>query len=80
MNVQGSGRHDAFQCVIGGIDPLFEFFGVEPTDRVLDNDEPRLHLAGQRLRTHQRFEGVRCDEVGRDAALFEFDAVVETPR
>jgi hypothetical protein len=32
------------------------------------------------LRQNQRLERLSGDHVGRDAALLEFDAVVETPR
>ena len=40
----------------------------------------RVHLAGLRLREDQRTERIGGNHIGGDAALFEFDAVVETPR
>jgi hypothetical protein len=47
---------------------------------MLHHDEPRLDLAGFRLGQDQRLERLSGDHVCRDAALLEFDAVVETPR
>ena len=44
------------------------------------DQEPWLHLAGFGLRQNQRPECLRGYHVGNDAALLEFDAVVETPR
>ena len=47
---------------------------------MLDDQQFRIRLAGLGLRPHKRQEGFRNDDVGFDAAFFEFDTVMETPR
>lgn len=47
---------------------------------MLHDDEPRLDLAGPCLRKNEGAERLGGDHVGSDAALLEFNAVVETPR
>ena len=61
-------------------DAFPELVGVQAADRMLHDDQPGLDLAGLGLRQNQRLERLSGDHVGRDAALLEFDAVVETPR
>ena len=61
-------------------DAFTQFLGIEAADGVLHDDKPRLDLAGFRLGKDQRLERLGGDHEGRDAALLEFDAVVETPR
>jgi hypothetical protein len=60
--------------------PFTQFVGVEAADRMLHDDQARFDLACLGLRKDQRFERLRRDDVSGDAALLEFDAVVETPR
>lgn len=68
------------QAVKGGVDSFLELFGIQPPDRVLDDDELGLDLARPSLRQDERRKRFRSDHVSCDAAFFEFDAVVETPR
>jgi hypothetical protein len=68
------------QSLGGCFDAFTQLVGVQPADRMLDHDQPRFDLARLGLRQHERLERLSGDHVGRDAALLEFDAVVETPR
>ncbi len=47
---------------------------------MLHDDHLGLNPTGFGLRTDQRFERIGSNQVGCDTALFEFNAVVETPR
>jgi len=47
---------------------------------MLDDENSRLDLAGLSLRENERPKRLGRNDVGGNAALGEFDAVVETPR
>ena len=47
---------------------------------MLDDQQFRIRLAGLGLCAHERQEGFGDDDVGFNAAFFEFDTVMETPR
>ena len=47
---------------------------------MFDDDHFGFDLARFGLSSDQGFKRFRCDEVGSNAALFQFNAVVETPR
>lgn len=47
---------------------------------MFDDQQFGVRLTGLRLGAHQRQEGFSDDDVGFDAAFFEFDTVMETPR
>lgn len=72
--------HHLAQARPGDIDPLLQFLGIQSADRVFHHQQLGIDLAGLGLRQNQRTEGISGDHIGRDANLFEFDAVVETPR
>jgi len=62
------------------VDALREFSLIEATHRVLHDQQARLDLASLCLGQNQRPERFSGNHIGRDAALLEFNAVVETPR
>lgn len=78
-----AGPHSARQLLDGrpgGVDTLGQLGLVQASDRVLHDDQARFNLARLGLRQDERLEGFSRNDVGSDAALGEFDAVVETPR
>ena len=75
-----SPRHDRRQSAVGRINTFRQLFGVEPTHRVLDHDKLRFKLARPGLCQNERGECLRRNDVGCYATLFEFNAVMETPR
>jgi hypothetical protein len=64
----------------GRVDPFGQFLGVETTDWVLHDQQTRLYFSRLGLSQDEWLECFRGDDIGRDAALSEFNAVVETPR
>ena len=62
------------------LDTLVELLCVEATHGMLDDNQPGLDLPRLGLCEDKGLEGVRRYDVGGNAALGEFDAVVETPR
>lgn len=62
------------------IDALCELSLIEATHGVLYDQQARLHLAGLCLGQNKRPKRFSGNHIGRDAALLEFNAVVETPR
>ena len=78
---------DVLHLLVASVSPLVaasmrsrSSSAFRPPIGMLHHDQPRLDLAGFRLRQDQRLESLSGDHVGRDAELLEFDAVVETPR
>ena len=61
-------------------DPFGKFLGIQPPDRMFDDQKLRIRLARLCLRSHKRQEGFGDDDVGFNAPFFEFDTVMETPR
>lgn len=64
----------------GRIDAIRQLGRIEATHGMLHDQEPRFHLPRLGLRQDEWTERIGGDHVGRDAALCQFDAVVETPR
>ncbi len=72
--------HDLRQSLIGRIDAVHEFLSIQPTYGMIDDEELGLHFPRSCLSKDERGEGLGGNDVSGYAALFEFDAVVETPR
>ncbi len=47
---------------------------------MFDDQQFRVGIPGFRLRANKRQESFRDDDVCLNAAIFEFDTVMETPR
>jgi len=63
-----------------GFDSVNQLLGIQAADRMLDDQELGIRLPHLGLRAHQRQKGLGDDDVCFDAAFFELDAVMETPR
>ena|SRR6056297_2897883 len=73
-------RHNLRQSFIRGVNALCQFVGIEPANGVLHHDELWLKLARLGLGQDERSERIGRNDVGCHASLFEFNAVMETPR
>ena len=80
MFCAAASAEDFRQLRPGRIDAFDQLGGIETADRMFDDQKLRLHFASLGLCQHQGTERIRGDHISRDAALFEFNAVVETPR
>jgi len=65
-----SGVDGVLQFGRGDIDAIDQFFRIQPADRMLDDQQLGVRLAGLSLSAHERQEGFGNDDVGFNAALF----------